>query len=39
MVFFMGFGWECVEYVDVVPVAGVDMTRCLDFWRICDKIY
>lgn len=39
MDFFMGFGWECVEYVGAVPVAGVDMTRCLDFWRICDKIY
>ncbi len=39
MDFFMGFGWECVEYGVVAPVAGVDMTRCLDFWRICDKIY
>ena len=39
MDFFVGLAWGCVEYVDAVPVAGVDMTLCLDFWRICDKIY
>jgi hypothetical protein len=39
MDFFVGLAWGCVEYVDVAPVADGDMTLCLDFWRICDKIH